>query len=140
MKKFAQNIISDAKWENWLNFFLGLWVMSLPWTIWRGFTPNAVNVISWNFFLVGLLVSVLSIITIRHLKSWTEWLIFLSGAWLFFSPWFLVYFNDGKLFWNSLIPGILISLFSGIAIPIAERKIYHRVSHKTSKDNFLFKH
>ncbi len=140
MKTVAKNLMKDAHWQNWFNFFLGLWVMVLPWTMWRGFIPNAVNVISWNFLLIGLSVAVLSIITIRQLKPWPEWLIFLSGAWLFFSPWFLVYSDHTILFWNSLVPGLLIALSSGIALPLAEKRIYHKVSHKMSKDHFLLKH
>lgn len=141
MKQNVMSLMKNAKWENWFNFIVGLWVTALPWITWRGFVSNAVNVISWNFLLIGLTVCFLSIISIRQLKPWPEWLIFLSGLWLFFSPWFLVYSDVPELLWNSIVPGLLISISAGIALPIAEKKIYHRVTHKMSKDdNILLKH
>lgn len=134
-----KNLMKDAHWENWLNFLLGLWVLAIPWTMGAGFESNAINVVSWNFVMVGLTTSILAIISIRQLKPWPEWLMFFFGAWLIFSPWFLVYSEYSFLFWNSIIFGLLIALSSGLAIPIAEKKIYHRV-FKFKDHNMLLKH
>lgn len=136
-----KNLMKDAHWENWLNFFLGVWVFLIPWTMGQGFNsnPGAVNVVSWNFVMIGLIASILSIISIRQLKPWPEWLIFFFGAWLIFSPWFLLYSHNHILLWNSIVFGLLIALSSGLAIPIAEKKIYHRV-FKFKDHNMLLKH
>ena len=136
-----KKILQDAKLENWSNFLLGLWVLFMPWTMGPGFssTPGAVNVVSWNFVMIGLIVSTLAIISIRQLKPWPEWIMFFFGGWLIFSPWFLLYSHNHLLLWSSAIFGFLISLSSGLAIPIAEKKIYHRV-FKGHDHNMLLKH
>lgn len=122
-----KTLMKDAKWENWFNFLLGLWVLFIPWTFGEGFSANDVNVVSWNFVLVGATVSLLAIGSIKHLKNWTEWLMFFFGAWLILSPWFLLYSQERTLLWNSLASGVLITIASGFAIPIAEKRMYHRV-------------
>lgn len=134
-------LMKNAHWENWLNFLLGVWVFLIPWTMGQGFNsnPGAVNVVSWNFVMVGLVASVLSILSIKKLKPWPEWLIFFFGAWLVFSPWFLLYSHNQILLWNSIVFGALIALSSGLAIPIAEKKIYHRV-FKFKNHKVLLKH
>lgn len=130
-----------ADWENWINLILGAWVVSLPWTAGYGFAPFQVNVVSWNFVIVGAVVMVMSILALRKASPYAEWLNLIAGIWLFFSPWFLLYednspwyvfYNDSNpLLWNSVITGALITLFSALTIPVVERVVYRkqRLSH-----------
>lgn len=130
-----RNILKSAKLENWLNFFWGLWVFCIPWTLADGFKSNAVNVVMWNFLVVGGVVMLMSMSAIRRLQPWEEWLSLFAGVWLIFSPWFLVYSDNKILLWNSLFFGVLISGLSGVAIRIAEKPVYHR----TIRSHLFFK-
>ena len=131
-----ENIVKNAQWENVVNIILGAWIFSIPWVISFGFEKYEVNVVMWNFAMIGLVVIVSSIIALKELKPWPEWLSFASGVWLFVSPLFLIYFNNQLLLWNSLIGGALIAGFSALAIPIAERK---RLYHRTFRKHLFFK-
>lgn len=133
MKK---DIVKDAQWENFINIFLGAWIFAIPWVYGFGFEKYEVNVIMWNFAAIGLTVMVSAIIALRQLKPWPEWLSFYTGVWLFFSPLFLVYWTNTTLLWNSLLFGVLITGFSALAIPHAERK---RIYHRTFRRNLNFK-
>lgn len=120
-----------AEWENWLNFFLGAWVLSLPWTVGYGFHPYNVNVVSWNFVIMGAVVMGMSVIAIRKISPAAEWLNLFAGIWLFLSPWFLLYednspwyafYNENNaLLWHSIVLGALITLFSALSIRVVER-------------------
>lgn len=134
MKK---DIVKDAQWENVINIILGAWIFSIPWVFGFGFEKYEINVIMWNFAMIGLVVMASSVIALRHLKPWPEWLSFYTGIWLFFSPLFLVYWKNSTLLWNSMLFGLLISAFSAFAIPVAERK---RMYHRTFRRNLFLKH
>lgn len=128
MKK---DIIRDAQWENFINIILGIWIFSIPWVLGFGFERYEVNVIMWNFSMIGLIIVTTSFISLRGLKLWPIWLCFYTGIWLFFSPLFLVYWTNSTLLWNSIILGLAVSFLPGISIPAAERKkIYHRTFRK----------
>lgn len=131
------DIVRDAQWENITNIFLGAWVLAIPWVFGFGFEKYEVNVIMWNFFLIGLTVIVSSVIALRKLKPWPEWLSFYTGIWLFFSPLFLLYWKNSTLLWNSILFGLLIATFSAFAIPFAERK---KMYHRTFRRNLFLKH
>lgn len=133
-----------ADWENWVNLFLGAWVLSLPWTVGYGFHPYNVNVVSWNFVIMGGVVMAMSWMAIKKVAPFAEWLNLFAGIWLFFSPWFLLYednspwyvfYNENNaLLWNSIGFGALITLFSALTIPVVEKIVYKRHLIKKQKD------
>ena len=129
--------MQDAKWENWLILLIGVWVCSIPWTLSFGFDANDLNVVMWNFLMVGGCVIMTSVIALRKLKIWTEWLSLFMGMWLIFSPLFLLYYNTSVLLWNSIIFGVLITGLSALAIPVAEKK---RAYQRLLKRNAGFRH
>lgn len=45
-------------------------------------------------------------------QHWQDWINVLLGAWLFFSPWLLGYFNISNAAWNSYVLGIAIFAFA----------------------------
>lgn len=45
-------------------------------------------------------------------QHWQDWINVLLGAWLFFSPWLLGYFNMYNAAWNSYVLGIAIFVFA----------------------------
>lgn len=117
---------SEIKKENMLNMILGFWITILPMLIGYGFNSNAVNVVSWNFTLTGIAVIVLSFLSLRYVRAWSEWLSLAAGAWLMLSPWLLGYVNNTGLLLNSLILGFIIMACSAQLIPRAERPTYYR--------------
>ena len=59
-------LISFQEWEEWVNIFLGLWLVVTPWLF--GFaamssaaTAGSAYAASWNFVIAGLLVAGLAI-------------------------------------------------------------------------------
>jgi len=42
-----------AEWEEWINVFVGIWVMLSPWVV--GFSAN--NTATWIHFVVGVIVA-----------------------------------------------------------------------------------
>lgn len=129
--------MKDAKWENWLILAIGIWIFSIPWTASWGFGSNDINVIMWNFVMIGSCVIMTSIISLRKLKVWPEWLALFMGVWLTFSPLFLIYWNNTFLLVNSVLFGMLITGLSALSIPIAEKR---RVYLKLMKQNRRIKH
>jgi hypothetical protein len=135
-------LVDNIKWENRTNFFLGLWVFLIPWTMSEGFKVDAVNARMWNFVMIGLIVMIASRLAIKKLVAWAEWLSLCAGVWLIASPWFLLYSDDPLLLWNSLIFGALITIFSAMTIPTVEKRMKFRfMKHKTDHDDhYLIKH
>lgn len=117
--------MKKAKWEHIIILFIGLWLLSIPWSVGWGFGTNDINVIMWNFLTVGAVVIVTSIIALKNIKIWTEWLSLFMGAWLVFSPILLVYYNNSFFLWNSVIFGLIIVGLSALSIPIAERQRFY---------------
>lgn len=123
-------------WENWINIFLGAWVLLLPWTVGYGFHPFNVNVVSWNFVIMGVVVIVMSWMSLKSVTAFAEWLVLFAGIWLFFSPWILLYednspwyafYNENNaLLWNSIISGALITIFAALTIPVVEKIVYKK--------------
>lgn len=134
--------MKTAKWENIVILFIGLWLFSIPWTVSWGFGSNDINVVMWNFTMIGAVVVFDSIVALRHLRVWAEWLSLFMGAWLVFSPLFLVYWDNSFLLWNSIGFGIIITALSALAIPIAEKqRVYQRLLRKQHhKDHRAIKH
>ena len=127
--------MKKAKWEHIIILFIGLWLLSIPWSVGWGFGSNDINVIMWNFLAVGVTLLITSIIAIRNIRIWTEWLSLFMGAWLIFSPILLVYYNNSFFLWNSVILGLAIVVLNILSIPIAEKKYYYmkmiRKSHES---------
>jgi len=79
----------------------------------------------WNFWIVGAIVFVSAAFALQDIKPWEEWTNLLAGLWLIISPWMFGYANQSNLLWNSLIVGLAVSVFSGMALPIAQRRQAH---------------
>jgi hypothetical protein len=141
MEKVNKNEINDAKWENWLILISGIWLCSIPWVLSFGFEKYELNVIMWNFLMIGSCVVATSVISLKNLRVWTEWLSLFMGVWLFFSPLFLLYYGNQTLLWNSLLFGALIAGLSALSIPLAEKKrVYNRMLRKNKALNKPIQH
>lgn len=132
-------MINKLKWTLSLNYVIGLWIFFLPWTLGPGFKSNAVNVAMWNFLFIGLNVIILSYLSqkTRAMFSWEYWLLVLTGFWLMVSPWFLLYFNQTSIMWNSLIFGLALISFNALIIPVDERNLRKNLKSKFKINSFL---
>ena len=134
--------MKKTKWEHIIILFIGLWLLSIPWSVGWGFGSNDINVIMWNFLTLGVSLSITSIIAIRNIRIWTEWLSLFMGVWLIFSPILLVYYKNSFFLWNSVILGLVVVVLNVLSIPIAEKKHYYmKISSKSHEShNKAIKH
>ena len=114
--------MKNAKWEHMIILFIGLLLLSIPWSIGWGFGSNDINVIMWNFLTVGVVIIITSVTALRNSRIWTEWLSLFMGGWLILSPILLFYYDNSFFLWNSVIFGLAIVGLSALSIPIAEKK------------------
>lgn len=113
---------NGATWENWLSLILGAWVFATPWVFnYSDLLSSQIYAISWNHWVTGVVLIVTSGFALQMLRPWEEWVNLLAGAWLFLSPWIFNYTIVPNLFWNSLIVGALVVLFSTLALPVARK-------------------
>ena len=88
-------------WHDWVTLALGVWLFSSPSVI----GPTAV-VATWNAWLFGGLVAVLSVWTLKRSSAATaEGILGVLGLWLFMSPWVLNYSGVHPEDWNAWIVG-----------------------------------
>lgn len=120
--------LKTGKWENWIILICGIWLTVTPWVLSFGLEKYEVNVIMWNFIMVGLTAIGTSLVALKSLKVWPEWLSFFMGSWMMMSPFFLIYYKNDVLLWNSLLFGAIIAGLSALCIPLAEkRRLYYRM-------------
>ena len=104
-------------WQDWVNYFLGLWVFGSPWFIEHmmiSMEPGGGTRGMLNLWVVGLAVVVLTTLAINGIMTaWDQRAIFALGAWLLLSPWIIGFSATAPLMWNSVIFGGLIFVFAG---------------------------
>ena len=128
--------MNKTRWEHIIILFIGLWLLSIPWSVGWGFGSNDINVIMWNFLTVGSVISITSIIALKNIRIWTEWLGLYMGVWLIFSPFLLVYYTNSFFLWNSIIFGLIIVTLSALSIPIAQKHfVYISLLRKNQRLN-----
>jgi hypothetical protein len=134
MKKNSDK--KEIEYENLVTLVIGIWVMIAP--LFLGIIPSypGANVYIWNFFFVGLTVIVMSVLATRKMVVWAETINFMAGVWLILSPLFLVYYNLSEFyFWNSIIAGLFVSIFSAMSIPLLDKIVYHKHKRSPVKEN-----
>jgi hypothetical protein len=113
--------MNKAQGQNLITLVLGIWLFVTPWIMDFGLFMNNQNIVMWNFWIVGLAVAVSAALALRDLRPWEEWVNLALGAWLFMSPWILGYSQSQNLFWNAIVVGAAIMIFSAAALPAAQR-------------------
>lgn len=100
-------------WPNWLTILLAIWLFISPWAL----AAEARGAWAWNFWVVSIVMAVLSIAALSRVAEWEDWVNLALGAWLFISPWIFGYTALVQPAWNSYIVGLLVVLISiwGIA-------------------------
>ena len=115
------------RWQDWANYFLGLWVFGSPWLLEHSMVlgvPGGGSRAMWNLWVVGLAVVVISTVALNTFGVWGEWVNFGLGVWLVVSPWVLDFaaFPSILLMWNSVIFGALIFVVAGWALTEERRR------------------
>ena len=103
---------SANNWQDWVNLILAVWLFISPWVL--NFAEQQRP--SWDAWIVGVVVAVLSIAALTQVQVWEEWINLLLGAWLFISPWVLGFTSNATISWNAWIVGILIFLVAASEI------------------------
>jgi len=114
-------------WQDWINYFLGLWVFGSPWFIEHamiGAQPGAGSRGMLNLWVVGLAVILLTTLAINGIvsRSWAEPAVLALGAWLLLSPWIIGFTATTPLMWNSVICSALLLVFAGWSLAVRLRR------------------
>src|SRR6516164_10688264 len=114
-------------WQDWINYFLGLWVFGSPWFIEHamiGTQPGAGSRGMLNLWVVGLAVLLLTTLAINGIvnRAWAVPAVLALGAWLLLSPWIIGFTATAPLMWNSVICGALIFVFGGWGFAVELRR------------------
>jgi hypothetical protein len=116
------NGTEGARTASVLSIIAGLWLIITP--FWMGYFTTPAPF--WNTFLVGIAVTVLSLIRASYPAQnvGLSWINLVLGLWLIVSPFLLPYQNLAVPMRNDLIVGILVgllSLWSALATPVYAR-------------------
>src|SRR5262249_32764750 len=77
--------VSNARWQDVVNFVLGTWLFISPWVL--GFSDA--GVIATSAWLFGIIIAGLALAAIFAYESWEEWVAAAIGVWVSISPWVL---------------------------------------------------
>lgn len=105
-------------WQDWGNLLLGVWVVSSPWIFEHAMeVPKGATAVTgagmWNFYVIGGIVAVVSILALISFDSWKHWVNLVLGCWLVVSPWVLNLTISGSLTWNAVVAGTLVVSLAG---------------------------
>jgi hypothetical protein len=80
-------------WQDWLNLGLAMWLFLSPWILGfagmaGGSTPFIMSA-SWNAWILGAAVFVVSLGSLNSEERWPEWINLVLGVWIFLAPWIL---------------------------------------------------
>lgn len=95
-------------WQDWADVLLGIIVLISPWIL--NFTHAPAP--TYNAVIVGLAIIALSVLALRHLEPWEEWLNIGLGLWLIISPWVLAYGTASSARASHVGLGLLITLLA----------------------------
>lgn len=118
--------MNKQHWQDWVNLFLGLWVIASPWTIAHVMagpenTAGVTGAAMWNYYMIGIGVALLAGLALFAFNPWEEWVNLALGAWLLVSPWLLGFSTSASLMWNAVIVGLLIVGFAWWTIAEEQR-------------------
>jgi hypothetical protein len=100
---------------------LGVWLVASPWIL-RYSSPDTVglDIASWHFVIVGVVLVFLGFIALSAYEHWREWIDGAVGVWLIASPWILQYAAMPAATWNAIICGLIIIAIAGWIV-VSER-------------------
>ena len=109
------------KWRNAAvcdvaNLILGAFLFLSPWIF--HFSPGAE---SWNAWVGGGVIVVLSIAALSAFAEWEEWLNLIVGLWLLVSPWALKFSGSTDAMRTDVIIGLIVAVIAAVELWILHR-------------------
>ncbi|HVO41642.1 MAG TPA: SPW repeat protein [Aggregatilineales bacterium] len=98
----------QARWQDWLNLLLGIWLVISPWV---GVTMSRSNPAAVNSYIFGVLVIIFALTAMsQRNQAWEEWLNLIFGLWLILAPFALHFTDQAGAMWNQIVVGIIIGI------------------------------
>jgi SPW repeat len=109
------------KWRNpascdVANLILGALLFVSPWFF--RFSPG---VESWNAWVCGGIIVVLSIAALSAFAEWEEWLNFIVGLWILVSPWALKFSDSTNALRTAVIIGAIVAVIAAVELWVLHR-------------------
>lgn len=98
----------EAAWAHFINFFLGIWLLTSPAVFTYGSDPLVINDLA-----CGALICFFSLLSLNPFRFWAPWGAAFTGLWLNVAP--LVFWApEAAAYNNNTVTGILVIAFSVI--------------------------
>jgi hypothetical protein len=94
-----------------INLILGAFLFISPWLF--SFAPGAE---SWNAWIAGAIIVVLSIAALSAFAEWEEWLNLIVGLWVIISPWVLKFSGAVDAMRTAVIVGTIVAILAAVEI------------------------
>lgn len=107
-----------AKWQDWGNLILGIWLFLSPFFL--GYAGG--NAAAWNSYILGVGISVFAVAALARRQPWEEWTNLVLGVWVVIAPWVLGFWEAGGATWNHVIVGLLVAMDAGWAARDVQRQ------------------
>ncbi len=116
-----EEYMKKAGWQNWINLILGVALFTVPWLTPHNLPADKVELVNWNFWILGAVVVISASSALRDLQPWEEWANLFVAFWLIVSPWIIGFVEESNLMLNSILLGLTIGVLSAMALPVAQR-------------------
>jgi hypothetical protein len=111
---------ATARWQEWANFALGLWLAVSPWAAGYAEYPAATA----NACFVGLALALSSHFQASRDEVSAAWLHLAAGLWLVAAPFLLGFDAQTVATATSISVGSFVALLAGSAVSVGERDLH----------------
>lgn len=105
LERASSGTYARAPYAPYANMLLAAWLIASPAMLWH----NRVAM-RWSDILSGVLVLILSVMSLAPRRGWTQWGIGVVGLWLQFAP--LVFWAEAAAYTNNTLIGCLMIAFA----------------------------
>lgn len=104
------------KWRNAaacdvVNLILGAFLFLTPWIF---HFPSGAE--SWNAWISGCVIAILSIAALTKFTQWEEWLNLIVGLWVLVSPWALKFSSSTDAMRADVVVGVIVAVIAAIEL------------------------
>lgn len=92
---------------SWINFILGLWLILAGFVL-----STASRAVMTEEIVLGIVIAVLSAISMTTVTSWLSWLVALAGVWTLIAPAIISYAGMTTSRANDVIVGIIVIILA----------------------------
>ncbi|WP_303904668.1 SPW repeat protein [Thiohalomonas denitrificans] len=108
------------RWQDWMNLLLGIWLVAAPYLM--IYDPGFDGIASWNSYLVGAALVIVTGIDLIKPMPWREWVVLVLGIWLIISAFLLGFLAGNQIaLWNGIVTGIVVVIGSASALRAPEK-------------------